>query len=339
MLTPTKVSAKESCVKRLNSILHPYSKSNTEEQANSQITDLTKSSFNSSTDHRIVYKNFNYKTPYDAWIYEGNETNKIVGYKYLQSYPYDEPKFKIGDYVHWNYNHKEFSTWILISLDTEYLYNVKGRMLLCNNSLRWKDKNTGEINCYPCVIEDSMTYTNFKWGNRGVVEPSGDIIVVVQRNEYTSQISINDRFLFDGVGFKVKQFLNELNPNYLELYMMKTPELDGDDLNDNIAINDRQEEKEILHNVVVSPNISKINQGETIQFSVYNYINEVKQSDEFSVEIQNVPKEYYELNIIDGNNFEIKNVKEYQINPMTVECKDTVTGDSFQKNIWLGGNW
>ena len=184
-----------------------------------------------------------------------------------------------------------------------------------------------------------MTYTNFKWGNRGVVEPSGDIIVVVQRNEYTSQISINDRFLFDGVGFKVKQFLNELNPNYLELYMMKTPELDGDDLNDNIAINDRQEEKEVLHNVVISPNISKINQGETIQFSVYNYINEVKQSDEFSVEIQNVPKEYYELNIIDGNNFEIKNVKEYQINPMTVECKDTAMGDSFQKNIWLGGNW
>ena len=121
--------------------------------------------------------------------------------------------------------------------------------------------------------------------------------------------------------------------------MMKTPELDGDDLNDNIAINDRQEEKEILHNVVISPNISKINQGETIQFSVYNYINEVKQSDEFSVEIQNVPKEYYELNIIDGNNFEIKNVKEYQINPMTVECKNTATGDSFQKNIWLGGNW
>ena len=63
MLTPTKVSAKESCVKRLNSILHPYSESNTEEQANSQITDLTKSFFNSSTDHRTVYKNFNYKTP------------------------------------------------------------------------------------------------------------------------------------------------------------------------------------------------------------------------------------------------------------------------------------
>lgn len=338
MLTPIKASTKKSCVKRLNSLLHPYG-NNTDEQANSQITELTKTSFNSSTDHRIVYKNFDYNTSYDVWIYEGNETNKIVGYKYLQSYPYDEPKFKIGDYIHWNYNHKELSTWILISLDTEYLYNIKGRMLLCNNSLRWKDKNNGEINCYPCVIEDSMTYTNFKWGNKGVVEPGGDIVVIVQRNKYTSQISINDRFLFNGVGFKVKQFFNELNPDYLELYMMKTPELNEDNLDDNIAINDKSENKEDMQGIVISPNINKINQGETIQFNVYNYINGTKQADEFLVKIKNVPEDCYKLEIIDKNNFRIRNVKEYQINPMVINCESTTTGDSFQKSVWLGGSW
>ena len=36
---------------------------------------------------------------------------------------------------------------------------------------------------------------------------------------------------------------------------------------------------------VISPNISKINQGETIQFSVYNYINEVKQSKLFKIKL------------------------------------------------------
>lgn len=166
MLKPTKVQTKTTCIKMINSLLH----SSTNENESVQLTNAVKDNFSNSTDYRVVYKNFNYRKSYDTWIYEGNDKDKIVGWKYLQSYPYDTPQFKIGDYIHWNFNHKELSTWILISLDTEHLYNVKGRMLECNNSLRWKDKN-GEINCYPCVIEDALTYANFKWGNKGVVEP------------------------------------------------------------------------------------------------------------------------------------------------------------------------
>ena len=121
--------------------------------------------------------------------------------------------------------------------------------------------------------------------------------------------------------------------------MMKTPELDGDDFTGKININEKPEEKDVLQNTVISPNIDRVNQGETIQFSVYNYINEVKQLDEFSIEIKEVPKDYYELDIIDGNNFKIKNIKEYQRNPMIINCQDIATGDEFQKSIWLGGNW
>ena len=112
MLTPTKVSTKTECVKRVNNLLH--SQDTTE--ANDQITELTKSNFNNSTDYRVVYKNFNYNKSYDTWIYEGNDEDKIVGYKYLQSYPYDMPQFRIGDYVHWNFNHRELSTWLITSV-------------------------------------------------------------------------------------------------------------------------------------------------------------------------------------------------------------------------------
>ncbi|MCI7634037.1 MAG: hypothetical protein MSS80_08445 [Mollicutes bacterium] len=300
--------------------------------------ELTQNNFNNSTDHRVVYKNFDYSKSYDAWIYEGNDKDKIVGYKYFQSYPYSEPKFKIGDYIHWNFNHKELSTWILISLDTEYLYNVKGRMLECNNSLRWKDSN-GETNCYPCTIEDAFTYTNFKWGNKGVVEPGGDIVVIVQRNKYTSKIKVNDRFLFDETGFRVKQIFNELNPNYMELYMMKSPELEEDDTKNNIAINENPNEKTDLNGIVLEPDVKEIMLGETINFSVYNYANGIKEEDTFTVNVKNVPNKYYEFKTIDKNNFIIKNLKQYQISPLEIECVSDTTGKKVNKQIWLGGNW
>lgn len=336
MLTPTKVSTRTNCIGLINSILH--SNVDSEVETDNQITELTKSTFNSSTDHRIVYKNFDYSKSYDAWIYEGNEEDKIVGYKYFQSYPYDTPQFKIGDYIHWNFNHKELSTWILTSLDTQYLYNVKGRMLQCNNSLRWKDEN-GETNCYPCVIEDALTYTNFKWGSKGVVEPGGDIVVIVQRNQYTSKINVNDRFLFNEVAFRVKQLFDELNPNYLELYMMKAPELGEDDFEDNIAINENPVENTNLDGIVLSPDVKEIMLGKTVNFNISNYINGAKQDDTFNVEVYGVPNDCYKIEITDGNNFSITNLLQYQINPLTIKCVSNTDGKEIIKNVWLGGNW
>lgn len=336
MLTPIKVSTKTDCVRRINNLLH--SQSNTSSESDDQITELTKESFKSSTDYRVVYKNFDYVKTYDTWIYEGNDKDKIVGYKYLQSYPYTTPQFKIGDYVHWNFNHQELSTWILISLDTQYLYNVKGRMLQCNNSLRWEDEN-GERHCYPCVIKDAMTYTNFKWGNKGVVQSGGDIVVLVQRNENTSKINVNDRFLFNEVAFRVKQLFDELNPNYVELYMMKAPELQDDNYKDNVAINENPSDTTENNGIVLLPNVKRITVGETENFTVYNYINKIQQTDTFTINVLNVPKSYYELNIIDGNNFSIKNLKQYKTNPLNLECIDNKTGNKINTIIWLGGNW
>lgn len=333
MLLPSSMQSSD-CKRIVNDILYTESE-NSQDEA---ITELAKDNFTLSTDYRVVYKNFDYKKEYGACIYEGNDEDKIVGYKYFQSYPYDIPEFKIGDYIHWNYNHKELSTWILTSLDTQYLYNVKGRMLQCNNSLRWKDDN-GEVNCYPCVIKDALTYTNFKWGNKGIVEAGGDIVVIVQRNQYTSQIKVNDRFLFNEVGFRVKQFFDELNPNYMELYMMKAPELSEDNLKDNIAINENPSPQVNLDGIVLLPEIEEITLDNIIEFNVYNYTNKAKQNDTFTVNVSGVPQKYFDLNIIDGNNFTIKNLKQYQINPLTIECIDDITGNKINKQIWLGGSW
>ena len=248
------------------------------------------------------------------------------------------PQFRIGDYVHWNFNHRELSTWLITSLDTQYLYNVKGKILECNNSLKWTDEN-GELNCYPCVIKDAMTYTNFKWGNKGVVQPGGDIVVMVQKNEYTSKIQINDRFLFNNIGFRVKEFFNILNPNYMEIYMMKTPELEGDDFEDNVAINKQPETIIDLNGIVVSPNVEEVMLGKTVEFDVYNYINGIKQNDTFTIKVSGIPQQYFNFVSINKNKFSIENIKQYQINPLKIECIDDITGNKIIKNIWLGGNW
>ena len=58
-----------------------------------------------------------------------------------------------------------------------------------------------------------------------------------------------------------------------------------------------------------------------------------------TITIENVPAENYELNIIDGNNFTIKNVKQYKKNPMTIICEDTISKKTESVQIWLGGNW
>lgn len=322
---------------RMNNLLH--SSSNTGAESSEQISELTKETFYSSTDYVKVYKNFNYIKTYDTWIYEGNDKDKIVGYKYLQSYPYDTPQFHIGDYIHWNFNHKELTTWILTSLDTQHLYNVKGRMLECNNSLKWETQK-GKLNCYPCVIEDALTYTNFKWGNKGVIEDGGDIVVVVQRNKDTSTIQVNDRFMFNNVSFRVKQIFNELNPNYMELYMAKNPILSGDNVDKNIAINEESDDVQDKENGdILIPNVSEILQGDVVSFSIYKYKDGKKQGDTFDISTTLVPKEYYEINITDGNNFTIKNLKQYQINPLKIKCINNTDSNIVESDLWLGGIW
>lgn len=331
MLSPNNVS-NGSCMNVINNFTH------LRDRPVDNTIALIKTSFEINPSYNLVYRNFDQSQDYKVWIYEGNDKDKIVGYKYIQSYPYDEVKFSIGDYIDWKYDNVNLSTWLIISLDKQLLYDVKGRMLLCNNTLKWIDTNNN-TKTLPCVIEDAMTYRNFKFGNSGVVEPGGDIVVLVQKNEDSSKISVNDRFLFNNRAFRVKQEFNELNPNYLEIYMSKVSELQGDNIVDNIARNNDVETIVINNNTVVEPNVVEILEGVTTLFSVYKYINKVKQIDTFTITSLNVPNSNYVLNIIDGNNFSIQNIQQYIKNPLTISIKNNSINEVITKEYWLGGKW
>lgn len=299
--------------------------------------ELLKNSFELNPCYNDVYTNYNTSKVYKTWIYEGNDKDKIVGYKYLQSYPYDDIKFEIGDYVHWKYGGVD-TIWLLISLDKQNLFDIKGRMMLCNNTLDFID-NDIEYNI-PCVVEDSISYTNFKYGNSGVVEQGSDIVVLVKKNDTTKKIKVNDRFLFNDRAFRIKQFLNEVNPNYLEIYMSKVSELQGDGVISNIAINDNKEIVIKENNIVIEPNLNEILEGETKMFTVTQYEDGISNTDGFSiVSLNNIPSEYYALTQIDDNSFSIYNIKQFLSNPLSVKIINNNTNEEIIKEYWLGGNW
>ena len=331
MLAPINNNQK-SCISIVNDYTHVRTK-----PIDNTIS-ILKNTFEVNPSFNNVFRNFDHNQSFKTWIYEGNEKDKIVGYKYIQSYPYDDVKFEIGDYIEWKYGNSDLSTWLIISLDKQYTHDVKGRMLLCNNTLKWINSDNETIS-YPCVIEDSMSYTNFKFGNSGVVEPGADIVVLVQKNADTMNISVNDRYMFNNRAFRVKQNFNELNPNYLEIYMSKVAELQNDNFIDNIAKNDNIETIIIDDNTVVEPNIIEILEGNTVSFSVFKYINKVKQSDAFTVTGSNIPNSNYTLTTIDNNNFSIKNELQYRDNPLTISILNNSTNEVITKEYWMGGKW
>lgn len=332
MLTPIKTSS-VNCYNRLN-----YIRTFDGNYA-SGITEQLKSSFEESPDYVQVYKNYDFEKLYKTRIFEGNEKDKKLGYKFLQSYPYDLPQFKIGDYVHWKYDHINLSTWLMISLDTQHLYDVRGRMMLCNNYLKWID-NTGKVISYECVFEDTLTYASFKYGDAGVVQPNGTIVILVPQNDDTRSVYKNQRFLFNGVPYVVNNFIRSVNTNFLEIYMFETQLLDKDDVKNNIAYNGvEQEVNANTSSTVISPNTNDILEGDTQIFTIDRYIDGVAQGDVYSVHASGVPNENYTLEILGNNSFSVTNNKEYAKGSLTISCSNEITGEVSTIDIWLVGGW
>ncbi len=332
MLTPIKTSS-VNCYDRLN-----YIRTFDGNYA-SGITEQLKSSFEESPDYVQVYKNYDFEKLYKTRIFEGNEKDKKLGYKFLQSYPYDLPQFKIGDYVHWKYDHINLSTWLMISLDTQHLYDVRGRIMLCNNYLRWID-NTGKVISYECVFEDTLTYASFKYGDAGVVQPNGTIVVLVPQNDDTRSVYKNQRFLFNGVPYVVNNFIRSVNTNFLEIYMFETQLLDKDDVKNNIAYNGVEQEINLdTSAIIISPNVKDILEGDMQVFTIDRYVNGIAQNDVYNISASGVPNEHYTLEVLDGNSFSIKNNKEYTKGSLTISCSDEITGELTTIDIWLVGGW
>lgn len=116
------------------------------------------------------------------------------------------------------------------------------KLILCNNKLKWIDRDNGALREEPMFIGWEMTSTNNQISKDGIV-PERRLVCLVQGNENTRKIIDNQRFILShNKAFKVTQVddlnlehLDETIPTLLTLYIQWCPILPNDNLTENLA--------------------------------------------------------------------------------------------------------
>ena len=297
--------------------------------------------FEQSPSYEPVYVNYDLTKVYKTWIQEGNKKDKIVGFKELISYPYEQIKFKVGDFISWKYRKDvaDLSVWLVESFNEQQYYDARGRILECNQKIKWR-KSSVEVESVDCVLMDNMTYVNFLGkGTDGLVEPNASIVVMTQNNDKTDYIKKNRRFIFGDNVYLVKQTFRGLNDNFLKIFLTEVPKQNEDDFVNGIAWNGEDLPVETDNKTVILPEVDFIRLAQEVTFDVFKYVANVQSTDTFTISVSGVSNEYYSLTIIDGNKFKINNLKENKQNQLVISCKNNITNEITTKNIWLKGRW
>lgn len=304
----------------------------------SNLIDAITDSFELSPSYVEVTKNFVTTTKYKTWIYEGNKADKLIGYKYLLSYPYEEIQFRAGDFVTWNYGGNSNSNWLIESFNRQHYFEAKGKILECNNKIKYR--LNGQIYEIPCVLLDNTSYTTFT--NRGtdkIIESNAQIEVLTQQNTLTDYIKKNRRFIFNDLVYAVKQTVRSVNDNFLRVILYEVTEQKEDDFVNGVAWNGEDIPVVIVTQTKITPEIFEISEEDTQAYEVYEYIDGAKQPTTFTITTSEVPSDKYNLNIIDGNKFTIRCNISHSANPLMVACTNNTTSEVVSMNIWLTGGW
>lgn len=335
-----------------------YTNTLTDEQ--NALTDQIKDSFRTQLDYFPVTKNLDTTVTYDALIYDGTKDTNIYGSKYFTSYPYDTVQFDIGDYVSFQYGN-EYENWLITTLDVTQKYAVTGKIDRCTANLRWTDES-GNTKSWPCVVEDYANHVMPEF-NRIMIAQRGYMRIIVQQNDDTNTIKLNDRFLFgvsnNYTAFKVSLVSNFTKTKSIMFDMYVDTLSPNDDTVNGIASNDRDgitpaptppttgtayvisstdTDLSTTDNVVYNCQVKQGTDNKCV-FNVYTYINNVKQSDTFSIVASNVPSENYMLVINSGNAFTVTNNQMYNDAMLIITCTDDTNGTVAILNILLGGEF
>ena len=111
----------------------------------------------------------------------------------------------------------------------------------CNNVMKWVDPETGFVNQQWCAIDYELSSPRPS-KDKDVVVADGHIFVLVQGNDLTRSIPKNQRFIFNGLAFKVSAYQTLLNKddvtfhsNLLYIDMYADPIQPSDDIVNGIA--------------------------------------------------------------------------------------------------------
>lgn len=302
--------------------------------ANDEISQTIKDEFHGMPNYEQVYKNGVSATLLDVVIGEGDKEDKASGYKYLMSFPYDTVQFSCGDLIYWG-----SEIWLLTTLNKQHLYGVKGRIIQCQNYLRWI--HNGVSYAIPCVKEEGVGFNNPNF-NKVIPIPEGTIYVKCQANATTKLIDFNQRFLFDdsGQAWKV-QTIENIGNAILKFSMISDGKAtDKDNVTLQIAnyydnyINDTIPSTGYVN--IITPNISSLKQGQSQVFEVWEYNNGVKTATKFNVAGSGVLEPYYTLvGTSNVNTFTVTNDLYEPNTPLTITCTNLRNSSTETINIDL----
>lgn len=181
--------------------------------------------------------------------------DKIVGnYK---SFLYKDCKHKVyrGQYLMWG------TDPYIVYEGTQDLYTVaKCKAVKCTNKIRWYDE-FNVIHEYPIFLGQELTGTSKQATKTGTI-PNGKLVVMIQGNEHTHRIRVNQRFIIShSMAFKVNAVdvynMEDINNDYIpmvKLYIEYVPITPNDDLVNNIALNHDVYELDILQDSIIQVN-------------------------------------------------------------------------------------
>lgn len=205
--------------------------------------------------------------------------------------------------------------WLTVNTNT-VIGTVKDSVLrYCNQKANWVDKN-GVLRSWACVLDDNkLTYTNPDVGTKEVSQVAADMVMLVQQNAETKLIPINQRFVFDGKAYQVKQLNPHISPTYLMIYLNAVQWQEGDDAETELA---NSTEIAPESGAKILPQVWKIQQSQTQEYSVYNYEEGTPTEDTFTITAQYDPAKAI-FTVIDGNHFSITNIAQSDT-PIVVSC-------------------
>lgn len=229
--------------------------------------------------------------------------------------------------------------WLAINEENRAITTHQAfKIQLCNNTINWKDIDDNTYSEY-CVYTSINSRLDT---NKKLPKVDNTILIGVQNNDDTSNIQLNDRFIFSHKWAYKISMIDDMDIQYenahniiwitLEEDMIND---DADDLLNNIADRYIQDIQPTPPTDGISFTIDEMNVkvGLTSIANVYEYIGGVQQSTTFTFRIDGIDSSLYDLTMIDGNTVMVKGL-DYQYAGSLVAIKDVaLTEESITINL------
>lgn len=260
-----------------------------------------------------------------------------------------EKEVRLGQYYRF-----DDMDWIVVNLDQINRINKNVVLRVCNNSLKWVDKN-GWMHEYPCNLGYDAT-SGSPQVDHDIITANNKIQVIVQANEYTLKLKVNMRFIFADRVFKIISINNymidttggEQSIIYMQVQLCNA--LPKDDFANMVADN-----YEILHGTIedpddplnpppppppepvppkngicMVPSFDTLRQNYFVEFDASIYVGDIKQADDVTAVCNGAPEWAYEFEQLGGNKFKLKCKK-----PVKIPLEITFSGGGQSKTYMI----